>query len=103
MPDALAQLMNLECKICMDDPCNIVLVPCNHLCMCVKCFIEAKKRNEEQRAKYTCPMCRKEYDPKHQILIIYDGVPAEQLKLERRKSSKVFDTKKKEPLPVKEE
>jgi hypothetical protein len=98
MPDALATLMDLECRICMNDPCNIVLVPCNHLCMCVKCFKEDKKRTEEKRAKYNCPMCKQEYDPKHQILIIYDGPPVEELNLEKRKSSKIVIFKKKEIL-----
>ena len=45
-------------------------------------------------------MCRKEYDPKHQILIIYDGLPSDQLNLAKRKSSKVLDFKKKEPIVI---
>ena len=58
MPPMLASLMDIECRICMDDPCNIVLVPCNHLCMCVKCFKEDKKRAEASGGKYNCPMCK---------------------------------------------
>ena len=59
MPDQIASLMDLECRICMNDPCNIVLVPCNHLCMCVKCFKEMeKKRIEDKKQKDNCPMCK---------------------------------------------
>ena len=28
----------IDCKICMENVANVVLVPCNHLIMCVACY-----------------------------------------------------------------
>ncbi len=41
-----------ECLICMEEDVkpSVLLLPCNHCCMCVKCY---KKSNK-------CPICRKE-------------------------------------------
>jgi hypothetical protein len=36
------------CKICMDEPSNVVFLPCGHLCACTTCA----------PALRTCPMCR---------------------------------------------
>ena len=41
---------SVECCICMDEECNIVMVPCGHLCMCSGC--------SEEYQPPKCPMCR---------------------------------------------
>lgn len=39
-----------ECVICMSAACNMVMVPCGHLCMCTDC---SNIFNDNK-----CPMCR---------------------------------------------
>lgn len=39
------------CVICRDEPRNIVLMPCRHLCLCVEC-------SGSVRTIRTCPLCR---------------------------------------------
>ena len=39
MPTKAAEDMGTECLICMANPSNIIIVPCNHLCMCGDCFL----------------------------------------------------------------
>lgn len=42
-----------ECVICMSEPCNMIMVPCGHLCMCSGCSdMIATKGNGK------CPICR---------------------------------------------
>ena len=38
MPIIRADEMGTNCNICYENPSNIVLIPCNHLCICSKCF-----------------------------------------------------------------
>jgi hypothetical protein len=71
MPSVKAEEMGTHCLICMCNPSNIVLIPCNHLCICSECFKKLKEHgNQLQEVK--CPICRLDVDTKHQILIIYD-------------------------------
>ena len=39
-----------ECCICLDDECNMVIVPCGHMCLCSDCSGEYNSGR--------CPMCR---------------------------------------------
>ena len=45
-------MMNREvlCKICLDQPADVVLIPCGHFLSCSSCFISLTH----------CPICRKE-------------------------------------------
>ena len=43
-----------ECIICMDNACDIVIVPCGHYCMCSECSKRLTKRE--------CPICRGRID-----------------------------------------
>lgn len=49
-----------ECVICMDAKCEVVFVPCGHLCCCYKC-----SENDMQG----CPMCRGDIERKIKVLI----------------------------------
>lgn len=40
--------IKVECLICFDQPRNIVLIPCGHICVCSNCSGDLK----------ICPMCR---------------------------------------------
>ena len=71
MPTVRADEMGTHCLICLSNPSNIVLIPCNHLCICSECFLKYKE-NQEARRSVKCPMCRLEVDLERQILIIYD-------------------------------
>lgn len=42
MPTVKAEEMGTQCLICYTNPSNVVLVPCNHLCMCSECHWKQK-------------------------------------------------------------
>ena len=45
----------LECIICMDDICSIIIFPCKHLIMCKPCF---DSHTENSDVLHSCPVCR---------------------------------------------
>ncbi|XP_026476565.1 E3 ubiquitin-protein ligase LRSAM1-like [Ctenocephalides felis] len=47
--NAETSVMNSECVICMDQECQMIFVPCGHMCCCISC-----SSNEELQL---CPMC----------------------------------------------
>ncbi|KAI5642541.1 leucine rich repeat domain-containing protein [Phthorimaea operculella] len=49
-----------ECVICMDSKCEVVFVPCGHMCCCQPC---ANKEVED------CPMCRSKIDRKMKVIV----------------------------------
>ena len=81
MPTKAAEEVDSFCKICMCNPSNIVIVPCNHLCMCGDCFLEFLKQD---RKDVTCPVCRLPVDLDHKIRINYD--PNSEIELMRSKT-----------------
>ena len=38
IPSVRADEMGTHCLICLSNPSNVVLIPCNHLCICNDCF-----------------------------------------------------------------
>ena len=46
----------LECKICMQNACDIVLLPCHHMCCCKSCYSKLKESLGDQLV--ACPNCR---------------------------------------------
>ncbi len=42
-----------QCVVCMDSDSDMVMKPCNHLCMCANCWITYKRDTDIK-----CPMCR---------------------------------------------
>lgn len=42
------------CCVCMENNCEIVLMPCKHLCICDSCF----RKSRAQTAMRMCPICR---------------------------------------------
>ena len=47
------------CSLCMDNPRDLVLVPCHHVCICQVCSAEI----------VTCPICRRRIDKRVPILM----------------------------------
>ncbi len=45
------------CCICKAENSKIVLMPCRHLCLCLRCFYMMKK-NAQGQFEETCPLCR---------------------------------------------
>ena len=44
----------VQCPICIQAAASVVLVPCNHLMLCEKCYADMLQRSK----KIECPMCR---------------------------------------------
>lgn len=42
-----------KCTICLENSCNIIFIPCGHLCMCYECSSKYDKYNFS-----LCPICR---------------------------------------------
>ncbi|KAL4817131.1 hypothetical protein BDW67DRAFT_184205 [Aspergillus spinulosporus] len=60
--------INMECKICMSQVVDTVLLPCGHAILCRWCADElmpSSKACFKERA--TCPMCREPVKQKHRI------------------------------------
>lgn len=47
-----------ECVICLTEPCNTAVEPCNHLCLCEDCARALSSEPDRNRRK--CPVCRSE-------------------------------------------
>jgi hypothetical protein len=47
---------NSLCCICLEANSNVVLLPCNHLCMCSACL--QRSRTDSNYTLDTCPICR---------------------------------------------
>lgn len=47
-----------ECVICLTEPCNMAVEPCNHLCLCEDCARALWTEPDRNRRK--CPVCRSE-------------------------------------------
>lgn len=52
--------MQTECVICMDEKCEVVFIPCGHMCCCQEC---ANKEID------SCPMCRGSIERKIKVMI----------------------------------
>ena len=54
------------CCICRYDTSSVLLLPCKHLCVCLRCFYMLKKNdsqynstaNDQNTLRNSCPMCR---------------------------------------------
>ena len=47
VPEAVPETPT-KCKVCLEGPCNILLLPCRHLCLCGPCKTQIE----------LCPLCR---------------------------------------------
>ena len=45
----------LECIICMENICSIIIFPCKHFIMCKPCF---DTLTENSDVRHSCPLCR---------------------------------------------
>ena len=45
-----------QCIICLSNAKDVLLIPCNHICLCADCVKEVVASSNQQ-----CPMCRKEF------------------------------------------
>ena len=53
----------LQCKICLENLCELVMFPCNHVCACKSCFAgleraRAATARGNQSDFVACPTCR---------------------------------------------
>lgn len=54
--DSYSMDMAHECVICLTEPCNSAVLPCNHLCLCDDCARILCTETDYERRK--CPVCR---------------------------------------------
>lgn len=47
-----------RCIVCLEQPKNIVVIPCMHLCLCEVCAENTIKKNKSPK----CPMCQKKLE-----------------------------------------
>jgi hypothetical protein len=52
-------ILVVECVVCMDEKCEIILVSCGHMCCCIRC---AEKVTD-------CPMCRNVIEKKIRAIL----------------------------------
>ena len=45
----------LECIVCMENICSIIIFPCKHFIMCKSCF---DTLTENPDVRHSCPLCR---------------------------------------------
>ena len=58
-PSIISKEKGFICVICMDNPCNLVCLPCNHLAMCHYCYNDLKSKFQNGDSQYfKCPVCR---------------------------------------------
>jgi hypothetical protein len=50
-----ARSMQMECKVCMEEDCNMVTLPCMHISMCRTC---CESHTSDSNVMHYCPMCR---------------------------------------------
>lgn len=53
-------VMESECVICMDARCEVVFVPCGHMCCCQSCSVKDMD---------SCPMCRSNIDRSIKVIV----------------------------------
>ncbi|KOB75856.1 putative leucine rich repeat and sterile alpha motif containing 1 [Operophtera brumata] len=53
-------IMESECVICMDARCEVVFVPCGHMCCCQPCSVKDMD---------SCPMCRSNIDRTIKVIV----------------------------------
>lgn len=58
--DVESSTMQTECVICMDEKCEVVFIPCGHMCCCQECA------NKELDC---CPMCRGSIERKIKVVV----------------------------------
>ncbi|CAG2059094.1 unnamed protein product [Timema podura] len=47
-----------ECAVCLDDTCEVIFVPCGHMCCCIKCAELVGQ----------CPLCRADINQKVRVI-----------------------------------
>ena len=52
--DSLTSDVSTQCSICLENRSKCVMVPCKHLCMCVKCT----RLNFKDNSNPHCPLCK---------------------------------------------
>ncbi|CDW76868.1 e3 ubiquitin-protein ligase mgrn1 [Stylonychia lemnae] len=59
------------CIICMENAKNVIMVPCNHLCSCNRCFFKQFKdiQDNGRVTQLKCPVCRTPVEIQKTILI----------------------------------
>nr|CAD7396681.1 unnamed protein product [Timema poppensis] len=47
-----------ECAVCLDNTCEVIFVPCGHMCCCIKCAELVGQ----------CPLCRADINQKVRVI-----------------------------------
>jgi hypothetical protein len=55
-----------ECLVCLNACVNTVLLPCGHLCLCVRC---ARELQATTKTIFSCPLCRTEVEKVHRVFL----------------------------------
>lgn len=52
----------VQCIICLDQNISVIILPCRHMCLCLKCtnLFQEKKQDNKPVMKHECPICRME-------------------------------------------
>ena len=64
------------CVVCVDQPAEMALLPCGHLCLCKSCCTELMKSHTAQTPA-TCPMCRTDVKAETRIFLASSGLLGE--------------------------
>ncbi|CAH1101966.1 unnamed protein product [Psylliodes chrysocephalus] len=59
VPDNIKALSSSECVVCLDMECQIIFVPCGHLCCCCNCSVPIAD----------CPLCRGKIERKITLVL----------------------------------
>ncbi|XP_056639062.1 E3 ubiquitin-protein ligase LRSAM1-like isoform X1 [Diorhabda sublineata] len=59
LPDNIKAISASECVICLDVECQIIFVPCGHLCCCCNCSVPVSE----------CPLCRETIERKITLIL----------------------------------
>ena len=51
--DNIIEEFDKKCSVCFINECNIIFIPCGHLCMCNQCYNKYLEHNMK-----LCPICR---------------------------------------------
>lgn len=67
-----------KCVVCLDSYAEVMLYPCNHLCLCKDCCDRLENQNID--SNHQCPICRDTYETPCQIYSVGSIVDSKEAK-----------------------
>ena len=66
-----------RCSVCLSNPCEVVLQPCGHVCLCRDCVTQISSTNTLARTQSSgkCPVCRSSIESHHNIYLSQMNCP----------------------------